>query len=60
MEQYLALLREVYHRGVKSSNRTKIKTQKIFGYQSRYDLTKGFPLLTTKKMFFKGIVAELL
>lgn len=60
MVQYLDLLQTVYDKGVESTNRTVIKTKKIFGYQTRYDLQKGFPLLTTKKMFFRGIVAELL
>lgn len=60
MVQYLDLLQTVYDKGVESPNRTAIKTKKIFGYQTRYDLQKGFPLLTTKKMFFRGIVAELL
>jgi len=60
MIQYLKLARFVLENGQLKPNRTKYKTLSFFGYQNRYDLSKGFPLITTKKMFFKGIVAELL
>ena len=60
MQQYLDLLRLVLSKGKLTSNRTGIDTYTYFGTQSRYDLDDGFPLLTTKKVFFKGIVHELL
>ena len=60
MQQYLDLLRLVLTKGKLTSNRTGIDTYTYFGTQSRYDLDAGFPLLTTKKVFFKGIVHELL
>lgn len=58
--QYLKMLSHVLENGSRSENRTGIDTLSVFGYQTRYDLSKGFPLLTTKKMFTKGIVHELL
>lgn len=60
MQQYLDLLRLVLSKGKLTSNRTGIDTYTYFGTQSRYDLDDGFPLLTTKKVFFRGIVHELL
>lgn len=54
------MLKYVMENGEKSSNRTGIDTYSVFGYQTRYDLSKGFPLLTTKRMFIKGIIHELL
>ena len=60
MQQYLDLLRLVLEKGKLTPNRTGIDTYTYFGTQSRYDLDAGFPLLTTKKVFFKGIVHELL
>ena len=60
MQQYLDLLRLVLTNGKLTHNRTGIDTYTYFGTQSRYDLDAGFPLLTTKKVFFKGIVHELL
>ena len=60
MQQYLDLLKLVLSKGKLTSNRTGIDTYTYFGTQSRYDLDDGFPLLTTKKVFFKGIVHELL
>ena len=60
MQQYLDLLRLVLTKGKLTANRTGIDTYTYFGTQSRYDLDAGFPLLTTKKVFFKGIVHELL
>lgn len=60
MQQYLNLIRNVLDHGVKKENRTGIGTQSIFGYQMRFDLQKGFPLLTTKKLHLQSIIHELL
>lgn len=60
MKQYFDLVNMVLQKGDYGSNRTKINTISYFGTQSRYDLTKGFPLLTTKKVNFNAIVHELL
>lgn len=58
--QYLDLLETIRATGTKHDDRTGTGTTHIFGYQMRFDLSKGFPLLTTKKMWWKGIVEELL
>ncbi len=62
MQQYLELLTAIKERGTyKPAAREGMPgTQSLFGYQFRHDLSKGFPLLTTKKMFWKGVVVELL
>ena len=60
MKQYLALLSDIMENGVDRSDRTGTGTRGVFGRQVRFDLREGFPLLTTKKMFTKGIIAELL
>lgn len=60
MQQYLKLLRDILDYGVESQDRTGTGTISIFGYQNRYDLRSGFPLLTTKKVFMRGITHELL
>ncbi len=60
MKQYLDLLRHILDHGTWQENRTGIKTLSVFGYQTRYDLSKGFPLLTTKKVYLRGIIHELL
>ena len=59
-EQYLALLKHVMENGADKSDRTGTGTRSIFGYQMRFNLSEKFPLLTTKKVFLKGIIYELL
>lgn len=57
---YLDLLREILKTGRFKDDRTKTGTKSVFGRQIRFDLSKGFPLLTTKKVFLRGIIHELL
>lgn len=60
MNQYEQLLKYVLENGVQKKDRTGVGTLSIFGYQNRYDLQSGFPLITTKKVHMKSIIYELL
>ena len=59
-KQYLKLLKDILENGVEKQDRTGTGTLSVFGRQIRHDMKLGFPLLTTKKMYWKGIVTELL
>jgi len=59
-KQYTDLLKTILEHGVEKKDRTGTGTKSIFGYTIRHNMAEGFPLLTTKKMYFKGIVTELL
>jgi thymidylate synthase len=59
-KQYIALLQDILDNGVEKKDRTGTGTLSVFGRQIRHSMKDGFPLLTTKKMYFKGIVVELL
>ena len=60
MRQYLDLLDRILTEGVEKHDRTGTGTLSIFGHMMRFDLREGFPLLTTKKLFTKGIFGELI
>lgn len=59
-QQYLDLLQKILDTGADRSDRTGVGTRSIFGHQMRFDLSKGFPLLTTKKVFLRAIIHELI
>ena len=60
MKQYLDILQDIMDNGQDADNRTGVYARKVFGRQMHFDLSKGFPLVTTKKVFLKGIIHELI
>ena len=60
MKQYLDMLRYVLENGVDKMDRTGVGTRSVFGQQMRFDLSRGFPLMTTKKMHLKSIIPRVI
>ncbi|MCH8307814.1 MAG: thymidylate synthase, partial [Proteobacteria bacterium] len=60
MQQYLSMMRYVRDNGARKNDRTGTGTLSVFGYQMRFDLSRGFPVITTKKLHLRSIIHELL
>ncbi|MBT5219324.1 MAG: thymidylate synthase, partial [Woeseia sp.] len=60
MQQFLSMMRHIRDNGTRKEDRTGIGTQSVFGYQMRFDLSTGFPMVTTKKLHLRSIIHELL
>ena len=60
MKQYLEILKDIMENGQDANNRTGVYARKVFGRQMRFDLSKGFPLVTTKKTYLRAIIHELI
>ncbi|MGP1283275.1 MAG: thymidylate synthase, partial [Parasphingopyxis sp.] len=60
MQAYLDLMQRILDDGVRQDDRTGVGTLSVFGHQMRFDLSRGFPLLTTKKLHIRSIIIELL